>query len=532
MGPIATLPGQGQAVAPARDRAPEGAGVAPEPRPARRTPGVRLRWLLLAVILAAGWYLRARHPHYSTAFMDESIYVVYGRMFLAHHFESPLAEPLHFSFGWFLWPAMAATADRVAGLAGVRELTALLGTLTVLLVYGFSRRLYGSAEALASAAVFALLGPAILTSRIATHEAACLFFFALGLWLYARAWQENERVSWGLAAAAFFAAFLCKYLIALFFPFLVLLTLRKGRRAVAWFSAPLAIFCGAYAWHYARDLAALLRYAHSYSSLRASDGTALKIYFSERPDFWALDGLALFTWMRKGKAAKTTAVLLCLGSSIIPAFQWFARSDYDYWKTVTYSLLFLVPLGTAGLVYAVREVAPLFRPLVATLLAAVLAFSLAWGSSLWRIDRFLFWPNVSPVVTYFQGRLAAQDRVLVDDSVFRYYFQPPLSQSRITDPFFFWYGNDQGAPAYRAAVRDRWFSYIVLDGGIGGEAGNLQAAIRPELAGRYALKLATKDAVLGQPIEIYERENPPAPAPAAPSPVPASSPLPAQPPAR
>ncbi len=527
MAPVAASQQQKEAVALGRARSPKESGP-PEkwqpspPRPVRRSAGAKLGWLFLALILAAGGYLRARHPHYSTAFMDESIYVVYGRMFLAHHFESPLAEPLHFTFGWFLWPAMAATADRVAGLAGVRELTALLGTLTIFLVYAFTRRLYGSAEALASAAVFALIGPAILTSRIATHEAACLFFFALGLCLYARAWQENERVSWGLAALAFFAAFLCKYLIALFFPFLVLLTLRKGRCAIVWFSVPLTLFCGAYAWHYARDLAALLRYAHSYSSLRAPDTTAWRIYFNERPDFWVLDALGLFAWLKKGRRSRVTAALLCLGSFIIPAFQWFARSDYDYWKTVTYSLVFLVPLGTAGAVYAVREVAELFRPLVATLLAAVLAFSLAWGSSFWRIDRFLFWPNVAPAVTYFQGRLNAQDRVLVDDSVFRYYFQPPLGQSRITDPFFFWYGNDEGAPAYRAAVRDRWFSYIVLDGGIGGEARNLQAAIRPELAGRYALRLATKDAVLGQPIEVYERVNPsaaPAP-PLSPSPAP------------
>jgi hypothetical protein len=514
MGPAAACPKPEQAAAPACERAQENA----RPRPLRRTTGARppivlAGWLLLALALAAGGYLRARHPHYSTAFMDESIYVVYGRMFLAHHLESPLAEPLRFSFGWFLWPMMAATADRVAGLAGVRELTALLGTFTVLLVYAFARRLYGQAVGLGSAAVFAVVGPAILTSRIATHEAACLFFFALGLWLYVRAWQENERISWAMGAVALFAAFLSKYLIALFFPFLVLLSLRKGRRAILWFSAPLTIFCGAYAGYYARDLVALLRYAHSYSSLRAPSSTAWRIYFNQRPDFWALAVLGLLAGAWKGRTAKATAALLWLGAAVLPLFQLLARSDYDYWKTVTDSFLFLVPLGVAGVVYAVREVAELFRPLVATLLLAALAFSLAWGSSFWRIERFLFWPNVSPILTYFQGRLGAEDRVLVDDSVFRYYFQPPLSQSRITDPFFFWYENDQGAPAYRAAVRDRWFSYIVLDGGMGAEAKNLQAALRPELAGRYALEYATRDPVRGQPIEIYERVYPPEAAP-------------------
>src|SRR6266852_2516420 len=60
---------------------------------------------LLFVLVAAAW-LRMLEPLYSTAYMDESIYVVYGRMFLSRHFEAPLDTPLQWSFGWYLWPAM------------------------------------------------------------------------------------------------------------------------------------------------------------------------------------------------------------------------------------------------------------------------------------------------------------------------------------------------------------------------------------------------------------------------------------------
>jgi len=478
----------------------------PRRAPPRKKAGAPLGWLLVPIV-AAAWYLRAHHPHYSTAFMDESIYIVYGRMFLSHHFESPLTHPLDFSFGWYLWPMMAATADRLGGLTGVRELTALLGTLTTILVYAFSRRLFGRPVGLASAGVFALLAPAILTSRIATHEAASIFFFALGIWLYVRAWQDDERAAWGLGAVSFFAAFLSKYLAALYFPFFVLLTLRKGRRAVVYFSAPLTVLCGAYAWHYAGELAALLHYAQRYSSLRAPSHEAWGIYFSDRPDFWVLCVLALLAWRKRTKAAKQTTALLWLGAAVIPVFHWYARSDYDYWKTVTYSLVFLTPLAMEGLVHTARDTAVLLRPLLASVLTAALAISLAWGSHFWQIKRFVFWPNATPILAYFDGRLAAQDRVLVDDSVFRYYFAPPLSQPQITDPFFFWYGNEQGAPAYAQAVRDRWFNYIVLDGGMGGEARSLETAIAPELANRYVLRLATQDRILGHPIRIYEREN-------------------------
>ena len=105
-------------------------------------------------------------------------------MFLAKHFEEPLASPLRWSFGWYLWPIFSALADRLGGLVAVRELAAALGTAAVMAIYGFSRRLYGSAAGVGAAAVFALLGPAVMVSRIATRDAGAFFFFAVGLWAF------------------------------------------------------------------------------------------------------------------------------------------------------------------------------------------------------------------------------------------------------------------------------------------------------------------------------------------------------------
>ena len=88
------------------------------------------RALAFLLIIAAAVVLRIWDPWYSTAYMDESIFVVYGRMFLARHLEAPLSTPLQWSFGWYLWPMMAAMADRIGGLAALRELAAALGTIT------------------------------------------------------------------------------------------------------------------------------------------------------------------------------------------------------------------------------------------------------------------------------------------------------------------------------------------------------------------------------------------------------------------
>jgi hypothetical protein len=471
-------------------------------------------WVLL-LILAGAWFLRAHDPNYSSAFMDESVYVVYGRMFLSGHFEAPLDQPLRFSFGWYLWPALAATADRIGGIAGVRELAAILGTLTVLAVFGMARRVFSPATGLASAAIFALLGPAVLACRIATRDSGAICFFAVGLWLYVRAWQKQERSTWLAAAACLFAAFLCKYLVAIFFPFLALLTLMKGRRAVAFCAVPLTLLCGSYYLWHASDLAALLSYARAYGSLKASGGEAWKIYFTGRADFWVLLLLSLGAWRGKPGSPKGAVLLLWLGGALLPLFQWYSRADYDYWKHVNYSLVFLTPLAAEGLLRMVRGLAGRSFKAGGCAAVGVLALALGWNGKAWQIDRFVFWPNVGPMVAFFDGRLTGENRVLIDDSVLRYYLHPQLKQWRMTDPFYFRYGEKTEEAAYSAAIRDGYFDYIALDGGMGDEARRMHAAILPNLRSHYRLAVKMPEANLGQEIEIYERMDPPPARPAA-----------------
>ncbi len=489
----------------------------------KRTPGFYLRlsaiWLslgnylwILLLILAVAWFVRVRNPHFASAYLDESIYVLYGRMFLTRHFEAPLGQPLDFSFGWYLWPILAATADRLRGLVGVRELAAFLGTLTVLSLYGLARRLFSPAVGLASAAIFALLGPAVLASRIATRDSGTICFFAIGLWLFVRAWQENDG-TWLASAFFFFAAFLCKYVVALFFPFLVIVSFRKKVRPLLFFALPLTLACAAYAYHYAPNLRALISYSGAYTSLKAPASEARKIYFTGRIDFWILLLLSLFAWRRDPAVSYWTRALLLWGALVMPIFQLISRADYDYWKHVNYSLLFLVPLAMYGLLRLLSGWTKTLSPILGAAVVTLLAAGLGGAGNAWHIDRFVFWPNVEPITAYFENRLAPEDRILVDDSVLRYYFHPTLPQWQIVDPFYFRYDNQKGGPAYAEAVRRGLFDYIALDGGIGEDARRMRAAIQPELGGRYALRLSMPDPTLNQPIEIYERENPPPQAP-------------------
>lgn len=466
------------------------------------------RAMALMVILVAAAYFRMRSPLYNTAYMDESVYVVYGRMFLAHHFEAPMATPLQWTFGWYLWPAMAAIADRVAGLLGLRELAAAMGTLTVAATYGFASRVFSKPVGLGAAAVMAILGPALLASRIATRDSGSICFFALALWAFACAWQGNKKRHWALASLFLFAAFLCKYLVAIYFPFLVILALWKGRKAALIFALPLFAACAAYWTLYSADLLHLLRYGSGYSSLRAPD--ALAIYIFSRWDFWLLAGLSMLAFGQKAWRARVA--WMWVGALVVLGFQWQSHADYDYWKHVNYAMLFLAPAAVAGVVFLVRRFVPHNHGAQLTWgTSVVLALALGAGllGKAQSLEQFVFWPNTAPVLAYFEGRLTPQDQVLVDDTVFRYYFHPPLGQGQITDPMHIAYHDAAGQTifdeeAYKAAVKDKTFSYIVLDGGMGAEARRMDAAIRPLLGG-YELKMRAVDPVLGHPIEIYAR---------------------------
>ncbi|MBI3662311.1 MAG: glycosyltransferase family 39 protein [Acidobacteria bacterium] len=496
-----------------------------------------VRWarrLILLIILLAAWNLRASNLRYSTAYMDETIYVVYGDMFLHDTFEKPLENPMQWSFGWYLWPVAAYAAERVGGIPAVRALSALLGVFTVLAVYGIGRRLFSAEVGLAAAAVFTFLAPAVYAFRIATRDSSALFFFAMGLWLFVRAWQEREDRAWFGAALCFFAAFLCKYIVALYFPFLALISFREGRKPLRFFIFPLVALCAFYGAYYMVDLYFLVQYGRGYESLRVSAGAAREIYVTQRLDFWALLLMSLFAWRRPSASLPTASLgtgrasgdpararvagVLWLGVFLALLFQWTSRADYNWWKHVNYALLFVTPLAVEGVLSPVRRWMGSHLALLGTVLSVtVLSATLGWAGGLWKPYLYVFWPNVEPELAWFEGRLTPESKLLMDDTVFRHYFHPLVPQASMADPFTFEWGNTVDAPAYAAAIREGFFDYIILDGGIGEDARRLQMVAHATLKQRYALRMSMPDPVRGQRIEIYERTNPPVVQPPAPA---------------
>lgn len=482
-----------------------------------------LHGLILLVIVLVAWFLRTRNLLYTTAFLDETLNIIYGRLFLANPLHPPYEQTLYWHYGWYLWPALSAAADRIGGLLAVRYLTAICGVGTVLALYCFARRLFSPVVALASAAVFTFLGPAVFSSRFATYDSITLMFLAAGLWFYVRAWQEEEGVTWFVAACFFFASFLGKYIVALYFPFLVLLSLRKGLRPFFFFTVPLTLFCGLYAFAFQTVLLNVFHMVGTENQgFQATAQQLWQIYFVARTDFWILLGLSLLAFIpaKKNLADASTqsyrsslllALCLWLGTAVIFGLQWgSSASDLRFFKHVTYAMLFLVPLAMEGVFRILRRLPRKVYFPVTLAVVVLLAGTLGWLGKAWNPDRLVFWPSLDPLISFFDGRVSSQTRVLTNDLALRYYLDPPLPIQNVAGPFYFEFGGQRGREAYARAINEGFFDYVALMGnGLEEGAFGMQSVVRPLLPQRYQLRLQMSDPTFGVPIELYERKDPP-----------------------
>ncbi len=483
-----------------------------------------LHGLILFVIVLSAWFLRTRNLLYTTAFLDETLEIIYGRLFLANPLHPPYEQTLYWHYGWYLWPSLSAMADRIGGLFAVRYLSAICGVLTVLAIYLFARRLFSPVVGLASAAVFTFLGPAVFASRFATYDSVTLLFLAIGLWLYVRAWQEEERVTWLLAACFFFLSFLSKYIVALYFPFLVLLCLRKGKRPFFFFAVPLTLFCSVYALVFRAILTSVFHLVGSENTgFQATSQQLWQIYFFARADFWILLGLSLLTVIpAKRKSAGDSsapgyrtslqlALCLWLGTAVILGLQWrSSASDLRFFKHVTYSMIFLVPLAMEGVIRLLRRLPRKIYPAACMAVVLILAVTLGWLGKAWNPDRLVFWPSLDPFISFFDGRVSPQTRVLTNDLALRYYLDPPMPIENVVGPYYFEFAGERGKDAYARAINEGFFDYVALSGkGLEEGAFGMQSVIRPLLPQRYQLRLQMSDPTFGVPIELYERKDPP-----------------------
>jgi hypothetical protein len=420
----------------------------------------------------------------NTAFQDEALYLYGGRQIVGHWLGGP--APLdhyasYFSGYPYIYPVIGGFLDRIGGLSLARNfsLLCMLGVTTM--VYFVADRLLRRAAALFGTVIYAFTGVVLFVGRLATFDALCLFFIALGASL---AVYGGGRIRpWATLAIGpvLVLAFLTKYAGLLFIPPVLALlgavSLVEGGRGRALSRvvlASLSLAVSGLVTYLVMDRTAL--HAISGSTTNRSVGLPaprLQLFthvlqMAGPVYFMAFLGLLLL-W--RGRQLRLLALVLFASSLLTPAYHIYNAEPVSLDKHIAYGLFFAAPLAGYALAwlcgYVPRPASVTQRPQwVAG--AAVLIVLITLGQQQAR-TLYAGWGNTSGLNYALHTQLrAGSGRVLAEDIEVARYDARDVSQEWQWNSFYYPYYIDAahnyvfGQPALAQAVKGQFYDLIEL----------------------------------------------------------------------
>jgi 4-amino-4-deoxy-L-arabinose transferase-like glycosyltransferase len=465
------------------DEAAPSAGLVVLPSTEGRRPGtcrpLAVRWPLI-VVLAVQAALSLRLVWSNTAFQDEGLYLRAGHLEWARWLHgAPIPDfPSYLSGAPVIYPPIAALADTVGGLAAARILSLCFMLGVTCLLWGTALRLYGQRAALLAAGLFATLAGSQFLGAFATYDAMALFLLALAAWLGVRAADCAYPVKLILLVTAGFAlavADAVKYATALFTPVVIVLVAAaawRGRGRGAGLTAGLAALGS---W-LAVIISAVIVGGRDYwlgittSTLDRPPSTAGVTTVLEHSYVWtslilALAVLGTALAVRSEARGKLLPAFLTMAALLVPIIQARLHTTVSLQKHVVFGAWFAAI--AAGYAMARLSRVDPGRGWAAVMALPIVASTL-FGSMGQAASLYHVWPNSASAVSVLRSAVRAHpgNYLAEDYDVEAYYLRTVVPWQRWSDTYYFGYqGAIEGAASYRAAIRNHYFSLVILDFG-------------------------------------------------------------------
>ncbi|MFD3307604.1 hypothetical protein [Streptomyces sp. NPDC058694] len=466
------------------------------------------RWVMLCVLLIqTGLSLRLR----GTAFQDEALYIAAGHYEVGNILHgTPVPGDFEGYFSGYpkLYPVLAAMADSVAGLAGVRIVSLFFMLGATALLYATTRRMFNVRAALGAAALFSVIQSTVFLGNFATFDAAAIFLLALSFWIVVRTGRSHILMV-VLAAPPAFLAFGTKYAAGLYLPTLVVLAVltayrHRGllafARGVVFGGAMLAMLVAAYLYtgslggisqtttdraKGADTAATILQHSAEWGGLMFLAALGGSIAYVIRPSMgempWVVDkkGPGRFRRISLGVVLTGTALLA-------PAYQIHLQTEISLFKHVGFGLLFAGPMAGLGMS---RLVGPHFRhpQLGIMLYVLTLVFGMVQSQQAYSF------PDSKEMTAILRNMVDRKGSYLAEEhEVPAYYLRDKTDYDQWQSTFGMDYKDKKGKQysgpdAYRAAVKDAKFDVIVLRGTVTPE---VDTAVTDALRGNSHYRLA------------------------------------------
>lgn len=445
----------------------------------------RVPWPL-AGALAVQAALSLRLIWSNTAFQDEALYLWAGHMEWAHWLHGAPVQPFQtwFSGAPVLYPALAALADSVGGLAAARLLSLVFMAGVTCFLWGTARYLVGGRAALVAVATFATLAGTAFLGAFATYDALALLLLTGAAWMAVRAGHQSARAgrhgTLRLAGACLLAGVLLgaacavKYASALFVPLVLTVAALAAWREAGRAQAAAALFAAA-AGLAATLGAGLVLGGPGYvegvlaTTLNRPAATASPLAILKLSYLWT--GFILVTAAgaviasrRERAVDRWLLAVLALSALLVPAEQIHVRTTVSLHKHVVFGAWFAAM--AAGYLFA-----RLSRIDTTRGWAVVAAIPIAACTLLDGIPQssalFADWPGTSPV-TAVLPRLIARfpGRYLTSTDLYQvlgYYDRGQAGWTQWqSDLYFSLPGSPAGPSSDSIAIEARYFSLVII----------------------------------------------------------------------
>ncbi len=444
---------------------------------------------LFFVILAVTFLLRFDGRQFNTIFYDEAIYATLGREILAGDYSQ---QPIIWTYGSVLYPAVSAIADNLGGYTALRLLSAFLSTFSAAMVFAIGWRMFGTKAALWGLVLFAVAGPSISLGQFAVYDSLGVALLSAALWAlvesaYNPRWQVYLLL---ITACCASLSVLSKYIGILFLPplFMVglIVYLARGRSILPLITLlllPIAYILTQYAVMNFDGLARMFNELRNITHAGLETWAIIQELVYEAGPLLALGIISALlipfapfnrTQMPLLVRGLLLLVLPLLMASLLvaPFYHLLTGTVQALWKHMVYLLVFCAPLAGYFMATLVQQLSlphRKFGRLLRFSWALVTLVTLLWylNDSLarnWGWQRS--WPDVTNALDYLRTQpLRRESRVLAEQSaIYEYYFDLGAFDRQVwTNTFFMQYSNLEGVEAMVTSIQDQYFDLVILD---------------------------------------------------------------------
>lgn len=337
-------------------------------------------------------------------------------------------------------------------------------------VFGIGRELFGRPAGLLGAVAFAVCGSVVFQSHLATYDSMAMLLIAAAGWLAVRSTLRNQLAWAPVVALLLVAAFFTKYASAVYLPGVALLAVVVGwptrdRWTVVVRAATMVASAGIAAWFVltlwgASIVPGIVSTTADRVILAPTDPVDLAVAVVGWIGPWLL--LAAAAGPLTGRRWPVAAALVAVG--LAGAAQQIRIGEAtSLSKHLAYGMVFLAPLvglTAARLGTLRRNRVPVGLPVV----LAVLLVLTGWG---WRAstDHLTGWVDDRELLPVLAADLAREPGKAIlgeEPAAQRYVLREVTAPEQWTDTFAFYYGGQEGLPAYRQAIDQSHFGVIYL----------------------------------------------------------------------